>query len=356
MGWMDDEPVRGGYPDPSLLALSGLDRMKASFRKQMPPPPIHHLFGLTPVNAGAASVVFRMPASPWLQTGAGVFFAGTAALVADAPLGGAILAPLGPGQVVMTSDLSFNFLRPADVESGHLIARARPIEVGTRLGVAEAIVEDGHGQSVAHCTTRCFIVALEPPHEPTDPPRVEPPVYDTPDPYMRPAPKLSIPVEIWEKMTLVEIIERQRRGDFEPPPCAQLFDIGDPTAADGRFGSSLRPTGWHTGPAGSMYGGVIAYFADSALTGAFSTTLSTTEIVAPLDLKVQFLRPVFPDGRKLTAEAEVTHRGRNFAVAHARIVNADGKTVALATSSATIIAGRSWGSFIVADESPIPSA
>ncbi len=38
MAWREDEPVRGGYPDPSLLSLSGLDRMKATFRRQMPVP------------------------------------------------------------------------------------------------------------------------------------------------------------------------------------------------------------------------------------------------------------------------------------------------------------------------------
>src|SRR5687767_6788049 len=119
MAWQDDEPVRGGYPDMSLLALSGLDRMRASIRgrAQMPPPPIHHLFGLQPVSASPAAVTFSMPCSPWFQTDAGVFFAGTAALVADAPLGGAVMAGLAPGQVVVTSDLSMNFLRPMDTHS-----------------------------------------------------------------------------------------------------------------------------------------------------------------------------------------------------------------------------------------------
>jgi uncharacterized protein (TIGR00369 family) len=156
MSWMDDEPVRGGYPDPALLSLSGLDRMKAVGRRQMPAPPIHHLFGLTPVNAGPASVTFTMPASPWLQSAAGVFFAGTSALVADAPLGSAVVASLGPGKIVVTSDLSLNYLRPVNTDSVQLIARARPIDVGNRVGLAEAMIEDGHGRLVAHATTRCF--------------------------------------------------------------------------------------------------------------------------------------------------------------------------------------------------------
>jgi uncharacterized protein (TIGR00369 family) len=185
MSWMDDEPVRGGYPDPTLLGLPGVDRVRAGIKQQMLPPPIHHLFGLRPVNASPASVTFSMPCSPWLQTDAGAFFAGTAGLVADAALGGAVMAPLGPGKIVVTSDLSFNFLRPIGVSSSHLIARARPIEIGRSLGLAEALVEDGHGRIVAHCTTRCFVVSMDSPDSIEEPPEVKEPVYDTPDPYER---------------------------------------------------------------------------------------------------------------------------------------------------------------------------
>ena len=103
-------------------------------------------------------------------------------------------------------------------------------------------------------------------------------------------------------------------------------------------------------PAGTVYGGVLAFIADAVLTGSFSTTLSTDEVAATLDLKVQFLRPVWPDGRELRASAEVVHRGRSFAVSQGEIVNADGKKVVLMTSSATIRSGGSWGSVVVADE------
>jgi uncharacterized protein (TIGR00369 family) len=355
MSWTDDEPVRGGYPDASLLALSGLDRMRATDRAQMPKPPIHHLFGLTPVSAGAASVTFTMPASPWLQTSyPGLFFAGTAALVADAPLGGAVMASLGPGQIAVTSDLSMNFFRPMNADSDRLVCRARPIEVGHRLGFVEGMVEDGKGRAIAHCTTRCFILSIDPPAR-ADPPTVEEPTYDTPDPYLRPAPSSQISKAIWEEKSFLEILELTAGGSIEPPPFAQLFAIANVSGSEGRFRSSLRPTGWHTSPAGTVYGGILAYFADTAMTGALSTTLSMTEIVAPLDLRVQFLRPAYPDGRLLTAEAEVVHRGRNFAAAQVRIVNEDSKTVALGSSSAVIISGRSWGSFVVADEAPAPA-
>lgn len=355
MSWMDEEPVRGGYPDASLLSLSGLDRMRAGFRRQMAAPPIHHLLGLQPVSAGPASVTFSMPASPWLQSGPGVFFAGTAALVADAPLGGAVMAPLGAGKIVVTSDLSLNFLRPTDVGSERLIARARPIDVGHRVGLAEALIEDAHGHLVAHATTRCFVISLDVPGGKADIPHVEPVTYDTPDPWERPVPPGSVLPELWQEHTLAEVVAMQQRRESPPPPFAKLFGIGVPEVGEGKFASTMPATAWLTSPGGTIYGGILAYFADTILSGAFTSTLERNQIMAALDLKVQFIRPAWPDGKLLHCAAHVVHRGRSFAAAEAEITNEEGKTIALATSSATIISGRSWASFSVVDDAPPPA-
>lgn len=330
--------------------------MRATFRNQMPPPPIHHLLGLEPVSASPAAVTFTMPCSPWLQSDAGVFFAGTAALVADAPLGGAVMAALGPGQVVVTSELSFNFLRPVDVHSERLIARARPIEIGRRLGLAEALVEDGRGRLVAHCTTRCFVISMDSPELDGAPPTVSLPSYDTPDPYLRPIAAGSVDPERWDRMTFMEILELQRSGEVPLPPFTLLLGGGDVRAEPGRFMTEIPSTPWFTSPSGTIYGGMIAYAGDVALMGAFGTTLDKNEIAAALDLKVQFLRPVFADGRPLQVSARVMHRGRSFATAQAEISNADGKTVAFATSSAAIRTDRSWSSFVVADDAVTPES
>ena len=42
--------------------------MRVGIRGQGPKPPIHHLTGLIPVEAGFGSSTFRMPVTPWLQT------------------------------------------------------------------------------------------------------------------------------------------------------------------------------------------------------------------------------------------------------------------------------------------------
>jgi uncharacterized protein (TIGR00369 family) len=112
---------------------------------------------------------------------------------------------------------------------------------------------------------------------------------------------------------------------------------------------------WLTSPATTVYGGALAMLADVAMSVAVGHTTPARTAHSPLDLKVNFLRPVFADGRDLVARAHVTHRGRSLAVASCEISNADGKAVVLATASSIILPDRPWtgGAAIVpADETP----
>jgi uncharacterized protein (TIGR00369 family) len=69
------------------------------------------------------------------------------------------------------------------------------------------------------------------------------------------------------------------------------------------------------------------------MSSAVQTTVADGRAFAPVDLRVNFLRPVPPDGRVLTAIGALAHRGRSMAYARADVVNADGKIVAMATST-----------------------
>lgn len=70
------------------------------------------------------------------------------------------------------------------------------------------------------------------------------------------------------------------------------------------------------------------------MASAVQTTVADGRTYAPVDLRINFLRPVLPDGRELTAAATVVHRGRSMAYARADVVNDAGKVVAMATSTA----------------------
>src|SRR5713226_9333737 len=121
-----EEPVRGTFGDPSSLRLSGIERMRLTVRREGSPPPIHHLTGLTPVEAGTST--FSMRVTPWLlSTVPGLMTRGVLAFLADGPLGTAIMTVLPPLGYMTSSDLSLSFLQPGTLDSGTLIGRARLI-------------------------------------------------------------------------------------------------------------------------------------------------------------------------------------------------------------------------------------
>jgi uncharacterized protein (TIGR00369 family) len=105
---------------------------------------------------------------------------------------------------------------------------------------------------------------------------------------------------------------------------------------------SIPASLWFCTAFGTFYGGVLSVLADAAINTAVTTTLPPDTSFGTLDLKTNFLRPVSPDGRDLIARASVEQRGRTIAVSTARIDDADGKRVAMATGSAMISEGRPW--------------
>ncbi len=335
------EPVRGGYPDPSLMELSGLERLRTFVKGRIPMPPIHHLFGLRPVETGVGTCTFSTPASPWLQGAHGAYTGGIGALVADAALGGAVGTGVAPWQGVATSQLCMNFLRPGGPWSGRLSARGRLIHTTPTVGLSEVHVEDGEGRLLAHGTSRCFLQRLEPTEtaEP-DPGEVIAPTYQTRDPYLRPVEGTVYPASVFEQTSGLEWIRGCVNGDFRPGPVQLLLGHAIVECDEGSVTATMPAHEWLCSPDARVYGGATANLAHDAMAGAVQTMLPKATGYATLDLTVNFVRPIPADGRELQARARVVHRGRTFAVAGAEVANADGKTVATASSSWIILPGR----------------
>ena len=77
-----------------------------------------------------------------------------------------------------------------------------------------------------------------------------------------------------------------------------------------------------------MHGGVVAFLAHLVATDAQRCVLDADELLAPLDLVVNYYRAVAAGGSTAHASAEVTHRGRRFVVAEGEITATDGRTAA----------------------------
>jgi uncharacterized protein (TIGR00369 family) len=338
------EPSRGGYPDPRLIGLTGLEQIRSWFRGVVPKPPIHHLTGMLPTEAGHGTATFTMPTSGWLLSPPGYVQLGTLAILADGPLGSAVQSALPPLTAYTTAELSMNYLRPVTDKSRTLICRGHLILAGRSLGLSEAIVEDGSGRLVAHATSRCVVFPPmgPPPAEPPELPPVDDPAHETPDPYLRPVVGSPLPQDVYDRMSGLEIIRAQIAGELPAPPISYLTGLVPIEAEEGSATFVLPATEWLCSPLGKVEGGAIALVADSAIAYAVQSTIPARTSYAPLDLKVNFLRPVNPDGRDLVARGRVVHRGRSIAVASAEVTDADGKRVALATGTSMVLPGRPW--------------
>ena len=126
-------------------------------------------------------------------------------------------------------------------------------------------------------------------------------------------------------------------GDVPPMPFAQLMGLSIPHAERGRVTFAFRPSELWENPMGTLHGGAIGTLLDSAMGMAVLSTLDQGVSFTTLEYKVNFLRPVLATTGEVHAEGVVLHAGKSQAVVEARLLDADGKLYALASSTCAIL-------------------
>jgi uncharacterized protein (TIGR00369 family) len=339
------EPAKGGYPDRSFLALPGIERMGAGRRGLIPYSPMGYLSELEMTEGSRGHSTFRMPASPWFSNSSGLISGGVLAVIGDAALGSVVHSDVGPGQGMTTAELSMSFLRPVLPKPGsYVTGSGQLIHRGRTLGISEAFLFDEDDQLISHGTTRCTIF---PPVDPLpDPPDDETPIDQEPpgsspdDPLRREPEGVVLPQEEFDRRSGLEFLQAMIAGELPRPPIYHLTGLCLTDAAEGAATVELPCSKWVSTSAGTIQGGFTAMLAESAMGAAAFSTVEAGTAVASLDLKVNYLRPVFPDGEPIVARARIIHRGRTLAVTTVEITNAEGKQVALATGSSMYLPGR----------------
>jgi uncharacterized protein (TIGR00369 family) len=339
------EPAKGGYPDASFLGLPGIERMSAGRRGRIPYSPMNYLTELHMSSASRGHSTFTMPASPWFANSSGLISGGVLATIGDAALGSVVHSDVGRGQGMTTAELSMTLMRPVVPDpdavitgSGQLIHRGRTV------GISEAFLYDHGDELIAHGTTRCTIFPpVDPiPDPPADPPLAKgpPPGGDPDDPLRRDPEGVVLPQEEFERRTGLEILRALIAEELPRPPIYHLTGLRVIEAREGEAVAALPCSKWLSTSAGTIQGGFTAMLAESAMGAAVFSTAAAGTAIATLDFKVNYLRPVFPDDRDLTARARILHRGRTLVIAAADVINSDGKQVALATGSSMYLPGR----------------
>jgi uncharacterized protein (TIGR00369 family) len=339
------EPAKGGYPDRSFLALPGIERMSAGRRGRIPYSPMGYLTELEMTASSRGHSTFSMPASPWFANSSGLISGGVLAVIGDAALGSVVHSDLDAGQGMTTAELSMSFLRPAVPRLGTVVTGSgQLIHRGRSLGISEAFLFDDDDQLISHGTTRCTVFPpVDPlPDPPDEAPALDrdPPGSDPIDPLRREVEGEVLPQEEFARRDGLDLLRAVISGNLPRPPIYHLTGLCLTEVTEGTATVELPCSKWLSSSAGTIQGGFTAMLAESALGAAAYSTVEAGTAVASLDLKVNYLRPVFPDGEPMVAKARLIHRGRTLAIVAVQITNAEGKQVALATGSSMYLPGR----------------
>jgi uncharacterized protein (TIGR00369 family) len=332
-----DEPVRGGFPDPSFYSLPGIDQARAWLRGWAPTAPLAHLIGIRPTQVGSGTATVTMPASPSLQSFEG--HVEGMILMQDA-MAFAVLTGAPPATEVRATVLIVNHLRPCSVEAETLVAKARTLHSGRTFTLAEVTMEDALGRGVAHATGTFVLRPIEPPPPPwtgsTAP--LEPPRYPTPDPYLRVRADEVLSPD--DDTTAFSFLRRLATGELPPLPALNLLGMHVLDVSEGTVAASLTASEWLCGRLQRVTPGAVAYLAWFVAGGAIATLMPLGHRLGVFSQNVSFLRPVTPDGQELLARGTVTHHGEEFLVARSEVSDSAGNIVATGSQTSLFIPRR----------------
>lgn len=130
---------------------------------------------------------------------------------------------------------------------------------------------------------------------------------------------------------------RQMIADGRRPPIASTLQFDLVEVDDGRAVFSSTPGPHANNPIGVIHGGYAATLLDSACGCAVHASLGPGQAYTTLELKVAYHRALTAGTGPVRAEGKVISIGRRVAFAEGRIVDADGKLYASASSTLLVI-------------------
>jgi uncharacterized protein (TIGR00369 family) len=146
---------------------------------------------------------------------------------------------------------------------------------------------------------------------------------------------------LFNEAVMTKMLDRSlaiARGDAPPPPIAQLIGFDLISVKSGEAAIEFQATDAHANPMGTLHGGVLCDIADAAMGIAYSSNLDAGESFTTLELKINFLKPIWK--ARLRALGRVVKQGRTVGLVECDITDEKGSLVARATSTCLTLRGE----------------
>ncbi len=134
-----------------------------------------------------------------------------------------------------------------------------------------------------------------------------------------------------------DTIRKLLSGEIPPPPIAQLIGFRVVSIENGQAVAEFEASERHANPMGTLHGGVLCDVADAAMGMAFSSLLQDGESFTTLELKINFLKPVWKE--KLRAIGRVVKSGKTIGLVECDVLDEKDQLVAHATSTCMVLRG-----------------
>lgn len=137
---------------------------------------------------------------------------------------------------------------------------------------------------------------------------------------------------------MIDGMEQLLRGQTPPPAAATLIGMALESFTPGEAVVVLQADEHHGNPMGTVQGGLLAAMADAAMGWAYMTTLAEGESYTTLEMKINFLKPVWKG--RVTARGHVRKGGRTVGLVECDVVDAEESLVAHAVSTCMTLRGQ----------------
>jgi uncharacterized protein (TIGR00369 family) len=137
---------------------------------------------------------------------------------------------------------------------------------------------------------------------------------------------------------MLEFAEKMVRGEVSPAPIATLFGFTLKSVEPGQAVIDFEASQRYANPMGTLHGGVLCDIADYAMGFAYASTLEEGETFTTLELKINFLKPVW--NAHLRAVGRVVKKGRTIGLVECDVTDEKQSLVARASSTCMTLRGK----------------
>jgi uncharacterized protein (TIGR00369 family) len=136
---------------------------------------------------------------------------------------------------------------------------------------------------------------------------------------------------------MLDVVRRIQRGELPPPPVATLIGFTIGSIEPGRVVMEMDAGPQHANPMGTVHGGILCDLADAAMGMAYASTLDEGETFTTLELKINFLKPVWTG--RLIGTGRLVKAGHTVGLVECDVHDDKDRLVARASSTCMTLTG-----------------